>query len=164
MDAAERSPPADPGTAAVLHALERSAAPRFLVSLLELPAGEYLIPVDDASLGPQDRRGDLVVSAEGGERRAELRYVNSFSTEAARQIGLEPVYTHILIRDGELRLHRGTDPYTPETHQQVQAIQDLVDEVAIAEFCEVAGLAMDAGNAGRRPPNPIEAHPTPDHA
>ena len=163
MDAVERPPPADQATADVLHALERSAAPRFLISLLELPPGEYVIPVDVASLEPQDRQGDLVVSHQDGERRAELLYVNSFSTEAARRMGLEAVYTHILVRDGQLQLSRGTDPSTPENYQQVQALSDLADEVAVLDFCDFAGLPTDPAFTGQRPADPIESHPTAEH-
>lgn len=149
--------------AALLHAeLRASSAPRFLMSILALPPGEYTIPVDCDTLDPEDREGSLTVWLdENDDRRAAFSYAHSFSSPIAQDVSLQPVYVHIAVeRDRNNRapvlcISQNMDASYPEQWAERYLFTDLANSISISDFCDFNSLPTDPAKRGQDAPAPI---------
>lgn len=150
-------------SAARLHdELRASSAPRFLMNIIALPPGEYVIPVDADTLDPDDREGNLTVWLDDdNNRRAMFSYAHMFASAEAQAQGLQPVYVHIAIdRDNPRRvphlcIKQSADPSYPEQWAERYAFDDLANDISISDFCDFNSLPTDPAKRGQDAPAPI---------
>lgn len=134
----------------LVYELQSSAAPRFLLSLFQLPDGHHGIIIDNDELSADDRQGQLEVWHVDGVRNAMLVYSN---THQGAQ-GLEPVYSFYTVNGPELGVSHGTSQSEPDTPQYTISLADLANETSIEDFCDLHSLRMVAAKCGLEAPLP----------
>lgn len=131
--------------------LKQSGAPRFLMSMFQLPEGLHTIQIDNEYLPPENQIGRLEIWYEGEDRRVSLVHVNTFEAAAAKAQELEPVYTFFDIIGDRLSVSHGTEQSAPEQPQYIFQVQDLANLTSIEDFCELTNLKMVANKSGTEP-------------
>jgi hypothetical protein len=136
----------------LIYELRKSDAPRFLLSLLQLPAGLHRIIIDDPTLSKDEQVGELIVEEDETGRKAELVYVRSFPTSES----LTPIY-HVYVQQKDtLSVSQTIDGNAPEKPHDLFAISDLANQTSIEDFCDFCSIPMGTSLSGKAAPEPIQ--------
>lgn len=146
----------DPLDLMIAHALQASAAPRFLISLFTLGPGEHRIAVDLPEVGEAGQDGAwLLVTGTGPGRRARLSFASRFDKENAAGLAMPTIWHHILIDDGALREAKTLEETLPERFDVEIEVRALSSESGIEDLCDACAWPTEAALRGQPPRPPL---------
>ena len=150
----------DPLAAMAAHSLQASGAPRFLIQLLTLPAGEHLIPLDHPEVDANDRSAWLLIEDSDEARRAVLSFPSRFTAEGQAGLAMPAVWHHYVVEDGTLSEAKTLEESVPDRLDVSVELRDMAaGSLAVEDFCDACSLALDTSIAGTDAPSPIESKP-----
>lgn len=134
----------DPLLQMIAHSLQTSGAPRFLLALLVLPAGEHRVLVDHHEVMDADREAVLVVTGEADERDASLSFASNMPSASGAI--MPTVWHHYRVQGGVLREAKTFEESPPDQWDIETELAPLATgSWEVEDLAEALGLRLERG-------------------